>query len=261
MIRFSTYLFICLTLQPLAAQADSSVININMVSDINYPPYSYIKDGKSAGIYTEIVTHIGKQLPDYNINISPMPWKRALYTVKRNRSPIVIGAYKRPIKRPYLGYSEPILLESVSIFCHKRVLTRPRNSFPEDFRNLRVGIHNGFLMGNEISKAEENGTIILEKYLGAIPIFRHILNNQLDCYVNDQLSILFELKNLPETLQVSENTVTEILKIRNDHTYLGTSLNTALYPNLAGFILSFNREIKRMHKDGSIQKIINNYTD
>lgn len=254
-----TFISICLTMLMPFNAAVASTIPIKIVSDINYPPYSYLDNGKSTGIYTDIIHEVNKRLTGYKISLSPMPWKRALYEVESNRSPIIVGAYKRPIKRPYLGYSEPILLESVAIFCHKRVLINPRKRFPDDFKNLRVGTHNGFLMGEEVTKAEEEGIIFLEKYAGATPIFRHILNNRLDCYVNDQLSILHELKSLPKRLKDSKNKIIEILRIRYDHTYLGTSLNYKRFPELAAFIKRFNIEIQKMEDDGTISSIVNSY--
>ena len=254
-----TLTFICFVSSFCLKPSWGDSITIDMVSDINYPPYNFIKDGKSTGIYTDIMNEATQRMGSYKISISPMPWKRALYEIESNRVPIIIGAYKRPIKRPYLGYSDPILLESVAIFCHRRVLINSRKKFPDDFQGIRIGIHNGFLMGDEVTKAEAEGHIFLEKYSGAIPIFRHILNNRLDCYINDQLSILHELKSLPKRLNDSKNQIVEVLRIRFDHAYLGTSLNTERFPELPDFINRFNSEIKKMKEDGTISDIVNRH--
>lgn len=232
---------------------------IQMVTDINYPPYSYVENGNSVGIYIDIVTQASNRIKGYKTAITPLPWKRGLFEVESGRIPIIIAAYKRPIKRPYLGYSDPILLESVAIFCHKRVTSQIRKQFPDDFKNLRVGVHNGFLMGDEVSQAESDGIIFLEKYSGSTSIFRHMLNNRLDCYINDRLAILHELKSLPKRLQDSSQKIIEVLKIRFDHAYLGTSLNTERFPKLESFIQQFNSELKYMKQDGSLEKIVKKY--
>lgn len=248
------YLILILSNQ---AWAEDKVIQ--MVTDINYPPYSYVEDGKSTGIYVDIVMQASRKISGYKIKITPLPWKRGLFEVESGRVPIIIAAYKRPIKRPYLAYSDPMLLESVAIFCHKRVTLQARDKFPDDFKNLRVGVHNGFLMGDEVSKAEADGIIFLEKYSGSTSIFRHMLNNRLDCYINDRLAILHELKNLPKPLKDTREKIIEVLKIRFDHTYLGTSLNTERFPELNAFITQFNSELNRMKEDGRIDRVLKKY--
>ena len=44
--------------------------------DDDYPPYSYVENGQLKGIYTQIVREAVQAMPQYAVQLRPVPWKR-----------------------------------------------------------------------------------------------------------------------------------------------------------------------------------------
>ncbi|MBU2711239.1 transporter substrate-binding domain-containing protein, partial [Zooshikella harenae] len=95
--------------------------SVTIIADEDYPPYSYKKDGKMAGIYTDILRAVFDAMPDYKVTIEGVPWKRGLKMMEDSDSFALYPPYKHA-GRPYMEYSMPILSEEVAVYCIDKVL-------------------------------------------------------------------------------------------------------------------------------------------
>ena len=253
------YPFIALSYLLCSSALAQDPMPISMVGDSNYPPYSYVEKGRLVGIYPDLIRAIDKKMDDYTITMEGLPWKRALLKVKNGEVPFVFPPYLRKKERPYLRYSDPLMDEWVVMFCHRHVMMEKRTTFPEAYEGLKVGRTLGFLVGENIIEAGERGIIRLITTGDAETALRRIHSKKLDCYVNDRLSVLYELKVLQEKEKLNSAALVEAIKFTQEHAYLAASKNKDMYPFIDDFYDTFNRQLKSMKLNGEFNAIVLKY--
>ena len=158
-----------------------------------------------------------------------------------------------------MKYSVPILEEKLTLFCHKDLMTSPRPNFPDDYKGLSIGENLGFSSGDKVNKAKKDGVIRLSSAKGTTSNLKKLILKRLDCYINDRLSVLVELKNLNQKNSYDGNSVKEATTLSVEQGYLGIATkNTPAYTKI--FVENFNSAIEAMKKNGSINDIVNKHT-
>ena len=134
--------------------------------DRNYPPYSYLEDGKASGIYVEILTAAFAQMERYEVTISMVPWKRGLDAVKDGKAIALFPPYRTKDRLLWMDLSEPILAEQVVVFGKSENLVG-KTQWPEDFFGFKFGLNLGFdhtaLGGEKFDEACKSGNISLQE--------------------------------------------------------------------------------------------------
>jgi len=261
------YLLLLLTTL-MSFSAHGKVTHVTIYADNDYPPYSYTSANQPTGIYTDILKKAFSRMENYRVKIVPVPWKRGLSYLQNGKGFAIYPPYYRPQQRPYIGtYSTPILEERVVVFCTEETMKaqhRPR--WPEDYYGLKIGTNSGFeLGGDQFEKAVQQNLIQVQKSGGNQTNLIKLGLGRINCYMNDRISILFELKQLINEGKYSPGkkharflegaTVTEELG------YLGFSnQDNNLYPFKADFIKQFNQIIDKMKERNEIQPVIDRYT-
>lgn len=217
--------------------------------DDAYPPYSYLEEGKPAGIYVDIMNAILKKMDNYNVKIILRPWKRALLLAEKNEIFAIFPPYFRPETRPWLvQYSNPILKEDYTIICRKEVFADyPRNIWPDDYKNLTIGINHGFaipgLQSLRYEEAKDGETN-----------FKKMLNGRIDCYANDSNALVFYSQQLGKDAARLQFGV----KISSEDGYLAvTEAKPAAFRT--AFLEQFNIELQKLRATGELDFIIRSY--
>ncbi len=242
-------------------------IKVDIYADDNYPPYSYSEGGITKGIYTEILMKAFSKMHGYDVNIIPMPWKRGLAYLEHGTGFAIYPPYRHTNERPYISpYSIPILNEQVVIYCKEEVLKEAKRvKWPEDFYGLTIGNNSGFSVGGkQFSQAvKEKKMTLLETKSTAQNILMLGLGRT-DCYINDRLSIMLELKRLKQEGKYDEGGIhaklVEGIIITNENGHLGfTNTDDGRFYFKKDFLEQFNHAINEMKEQGEIQKTVNDY--
>ena len=226
---------------------------IVILADENYSPYSFVEKNELKGIYVEILKEIGKNLKNYEISLEPIPWIRGLKMIENGEAYAIIPPYFRPVERPYMYYSEPILEEELVLVG----LSKPNKKWPQDFKENKVGINRGYSIFNEAEKK----IIKIEEANSTEDNIQKLLTGRIDYYTNDKYSILWTLENLKKSKLVSSEIlvkVQEILVLRKDWAYIGYS-KFYNFSKKQEFEFLINTEIEKMKKNGKIDEIIKRY--
>ena len=232
---------------------------VTLYGDDEYPPYSYVENAIQKGIYADILRKVDKEIPDYQIVLKALPWKRGLRMLHHGDIAFLYPPYKRLKERPYMSYSLPILREELSIFCRKDTQLTPASIFPDDFKGMLVGENLGFSSGDKIHKARNSGFIKLSSSKGTLANLKRLINRSLNCYVNDRLSILYELHLLQAQGDYDGESIVETVSISNEYGHLGVTKKMANFPYLKDFLKKFNHVVKRLDEKGEIKKIADSY--
>jgi len=249
----------------LSAYGQKQIIAVTIYADDSYPPYSYSEKGEAKGIYYQILMKAFSQMPDYEVTIQPVPWKRGLKLLEKGAGFALYPPYKRSKERPYIEpYSTPILEEKVVAFCNSDTLKNTNSHvWPSNFRNLTIGINQGFSTGGKAFRTMlKRGEIAVESANSNKQNILKLLLRRIDCYINDRGSILWGLKEIREDRQYSNmkfSNIEEKATISSEYGHLGYTKHASYYPFKQNFIKDFNLIIKKMLKDGSIEQISNQF--
>lgn len=256
------WLVLWLCLAPPAGAA----IQVTVLCDSGYPPYSYEEGGEAKGLYSDILRAAFARMPEYEVTIQPVPWRRGLEELERGRAFALYPPYHRPHERPYMDYSRPILEERVVVFVHANIARSHRiEEFPDNYAGLRIGINSGFsIVQNPLyqqmveqgellqSFAKDNRSNLLKLYLGRI-----------DVYINDRLSILWELKRLQHAGELPLHAHEQFVEgptLAIEYGHLGiTNRNQAAFPYKAAFTRRLNEALDELDTEGVIQQLTTRY--
>lgn len=222
-------------------------------ADENYPPYSYVEKNELNGIYVEIIKEINEKLPDFEIELKPIPWTRGLKMLEDGKAYGLIPPYYKPEERPYIIYSTPILLEKIVIVG----FDKEQKKWPDDFVDSTIGINRGFV----IFTPEEKEKLIIEEANSTGENLLKLIHERIDYYANDKHSITLELKKMQNKKVINQQIVDkikEVSSLREEWGYIGYS-RTFDFSRRNEFERLVNQEIEKMKIDGTIDKIINKF--
>jgi polar amino acid transport system substrate-binding protein len=240
-----------------AVEAIDVVVN----ADESYPPYSYVESGELHGIYPAIFSKAFERMPGYRVQIKPVAWKRGLMLLETGQGFALVPPYQRLQERPYMHYSEPVLAEQVSVFCADRALAgKHRSNWPADFYGLRIGMNLGFSLGGQrFYQAVKDSKLFLDTAPSNRSNLLKLLLGRIDCYMNDRLSILWELDRIKAEGLVTDlesSKIVEAATVGQELAYLGyTDRDNGRFTYKADFIKQLNAVIVEMKKSGEIQRI------
>lgn len=235
--------------------------NVEILSDNAYPPYSYEKDGKAAGIYADILHAAFAQMDGYQVTIKPVPWKRGVQLMKTGKGFALYPPYYRPKTRPFIDCSVAILDEGYSLLGSTEFAAKNLTKWPEDFKGVKIGINTGFSIP-KMEEAKKLGVVVQEAANAKFNLLK-LGNGRIDGYINDTNAMLWQLKQLKETGEYDETKHKKlqiISSISEEQGYLGFSnVADANFPYKEDFVSKITKIIEEMKASGKIQSILDSY--
>lgn len=247
-----------------APAADGAApVAVTIYADAGYPPYSYEKSGKPAGLYYEIVRAALAHMHGYAVEVQAVPWKRGMALLKSGAGFALYPPYMNLKDEPWTWpYSLPLYDERVVAVCRKDVLAaKPRKRWPEDFYGLTIGNNAGFIVGGaEFDKAVRNGSIRMEEAKDSETNIIKLGMKRIDCYINDRVSIQWTKNQLKAEGKYDEGgahaELAEAAVIAVEQGFLGfTDRDNGRYAYKSDFVKQFDSAIYQMKRNGEIENI------
>ncbi|NOH71328.1 ABC transporter substrate-binding protein [Vibrio pectenicida] len=244
----------------LASTSVFAKTNVVIYGDDSYPPYSYVDSGRMTGIYTVVLERIFSKMPEYNVTIKGVPWKRGLLEIEGGKSFALYPPYKRPEQRPYMEYDMSILDEKLVVVCQKSVLSSPKPNWPGDYMGLTIGNNSGFSAGgDEFRAAVKSGKIKLSETKGTPKNLLKLIAGRVDCYMNDALSIQWELKKLQKEGKYNGQSLVEGATISSEQGFLGIATKAGKFPFKDDFKSQYHKILSEMKASGEVDQIIQKF--
>ncbi|MYM22548.1 DUF445 family protein [Duganella sp. FT135W] len=242
-------------------------IPVTVYADAGYPPYSYEKDGKPAGLYHDIVQAAFSHMQGYKIEVHTVPWKRGMALLKSGTGFALYPPYMNTKDEPWTWpYSQPLFEEHVVAYCRKDVIAaKPRKRWPEDFYGLTIGNNAGFIVGGEaFDAAVKAGHLRIEEGKDSETNIIKLGMKRIDCYINDRVSIQWTLNQLKASGKYHEGLahaeLAEAIQIAANQGYLGyTSRDKGRYTYKSDFVKQFDAAIQQMKRSGEMDTITRNF--
>lgn len=232
-------------------KAAATPIKVEILTDDDYPPYSYVLNGETKGIYIDLVRKAAKyMLPDYEVQVVAMPWKRALKKLEMGQSFAVLPPYLHTELRPYISpYSIPLATEHVVTFCRSDVdLNKafvPSLKLPNP---ISIGLNSGYLILTEKyhDAVDKNNLVIRENKSTEANIIK-LLKSRVDCYVNDELSTEYSLALLKNgAIDLPDLQIEKMDVLSSQTAHIGyTRINEMNFPYKNDFIDKMDKALQK----------------
>ncbi|MBM5571943.1 MULTISPECIES: substrate-binding periplasmic protein [Deefgea] len=237
-----------------------AVEKVTLYGDDSNPPYMYFDGQTYKGIYVDLVNLAAKRLaPEYQVEIQGLPWKRALDYTKSGRGIGIVSTYLQK-KRPYISpYSVPMYRETIVIFCNPKTQKSNKVKFPDDFKDLRIGVNLGYLLSPNVQAAVQSGAIKVEEAKGNSTNLLKLAASHIDCYANDRLAAQYTLQQLKKANPSMANfKLFEASALSHEDAFIGYS-QAFNAPYKADFIRKMNASLEQAIKSGELDQIIARY--
>jgi polar amino acid transport system substrate-binding protein len=256
-----------LLLYVVSAFAQAGEIPVTVYADAGYPPYSYEKDGKPAGLYYDIAQAAFNHMKGYKIEVRAVPWKRGMAMIRSGTGFALYPPYMNTKDEPWTWpYSQPLFEEHVVAYCRKEVIAaKPRKRWPEDFYGLTIGNNAGFIVGGEaFDVAVKAGHLRIEEGKDSETNIIKLGMKRIDCYINDRVSIQWTLRQLKAAGKYAEGgthaELAEAIQIAARQGYLGyTSRDKGRYTYKSDFVKQFDAAIQQMKRSGEMDAVTRNF--
>lgn len=233
---------------------------VKIYGDDSYPPYSFVEKGKLTGIYTVILERAFAQMPGYQVALKPWPWKRGLKAIENGDIFALYPPYNRPKQRPFMEYDTAIVDEELVVFCNKQVLSQARPNWPDDYFGLTIGNNAGFSAGGDAFwAAVKTKKIKVQEAKGTPKNLLKLIAGRIDCYMNDGLSIQWELKKLQSQGKYDGSSLVKGATISAEQGFLGFATNGAKFTYKDDFKQQYLTVLKQMKESGEIDTIITDF--
>lgn len=158
----------------LGASVSGQELLINF--DEAHPPYMYDDSGQVRGIYPALITAAFLRL-DTPVRIEAKPWARAVLELDKGVAGVG-GIYKNTERLKKYDYSEPLLVETITVFVHQdRAFAYTQIG---DLFGKRVGVMRGWSYGDVFDQARAGGLIHVESVSSDEQNFQKLKNGRID---------------------------------------------------------------------------------
>lgn len=250
-----------------ATSLAATPIEVTILCDNGYPPYSYGEDGEAKGLYSDILRAAFARMPAYRVSIRPVPWRRGLAELERGTSFALYPPYYRPLERPYMDYSRPLLAEKVVVYLNPGTArSHAIADFPGAYLGLNIGMNDGFsVVQNPLfEQMRERGQLMVSHARDNRSNLLKLSRERIDAYINDRLSILWTLQQLQQRGELQAeiaNALVEGPTLSVEHGHLGiTNRDQGRFAFKADFMRSLDAALVELERTGVIATLTANYS-
>ncbi|WP_076590151.1 substrate-binding periplasmic protein [Vibrio ostreicida] len=154
---------------------------------LEYPPYIEVEEGQVSGVATEVVAYIFYHL-DVPVEITVLPWARALNMVKRGRADAIFTAFKNPERETFADYSQNVLfLQNISLMSLAERNYDPEEVLAGDASSITLCVVNGVSYGKRMDKKIATGEFKLVFQKNSMAECAHLVRTKrADLWVNNE---------------------------------------------------------------------------
>jgi len=221
---------------------------ISIAIELNWAPFAS-KDLKGGGYTTEIAKIILERI-GYKVNLAFLPWQRALTSTQDGKYAGLPGIYYTQERAKTLAYTDAISTTKQVFFKKKE----KRITYKGNLRELipyKIGVIRGYAHSKEFDDAD---FLKIYKVSNLEQLIEMLLLNRIDLFVESKKSTYYMLqKNFPKDKNSLE---TLDLVLKSQKIYMSFSRK---FPNYKDLITKFNRTLKIIQTDGTIEKLDKKY--
>lgn len=221
--------------------------SLNVVCNENVVPFCFVKDGKTVGIFVDVVKELGARM-EVKVSVKPMPMKRLLLKMKDGSVDMAGPILYRKERTSFVDYL------STPVFTIRQALYgRKADYFPyhsvEDLYGKLVGKRRGFHIEKEFASAEDSGKIQVLEANNFPQLFNLLTKKRVKYIIFPGYLASLNREQLPSDAVVFG--------------YLGGTLNLLVSVSRKSEWINrydeMNQLLKDLNEDGTLKRISDNY--
>ncbi|MGF1742509.1 transporter substrate-binding domain-containing protein [Vibrio profundum] len=221
------------------------------IASLSYPPFTYLEGNRPTGIAVDIVSEIMSRL-DIEYEIIILPWPRVLLSLHSGAVDAVFPLLKKSEREEYTTYPDvPIIYESVALFVNYDSEINYEGSLAS-IAQYKICQVRGYSLGDKWDSAIKNGVISNVDLASSSELnLKKLLYHRCQILVDEDAvvhSLLNNLGYLPEDISAIHHLTRNPSYLAFAKTEHGKQLAQQVSPL-----------IKKMRRDGTIQKIVERY--
>ena len=219
----------------------------------DWSPY-FSKELPENGYFSALVREAAKR-SGVKLNISFIPWKRALKDSKKGVIDGLHGAYYSEERTHFYWFSAPIAVVRAAIFKRESAKNIPsKYNTLQELKDYSIGVGRGYKIADEFDAAS-----YLKKYEANNHIFsmKMLAKNRVELVADAYEAIMFELKNNPEIKTFNMKLVALKPYLSENNLHITISKRSKNFDKK--FLDKFNQSLESMKKDGTYDKIMNQF--
>lgn len=218
---------------------------------LQYPPYAYQAQGEVKGIAVELIQEAFRRMKQ-PINITVLPWARAIYRIEQGDSDAIFTIYKTKERVVFADYSNEILIpQSMALFVRKDSPIVFDGQLSH-LAHYRFGAVRKVSYGDIFDQAVANDQILQPDITDSgEQNMMKLLQGRFDILVSNKLGALHILQQMGQTEKVSMLSP----EIETIPSYIAFSKKN----NLQVMRDQFDVALREMKRDGSYAKIVNRH--
>lgn len=162
---------------------------IKVGTDQSWPPFDFVKNGKSQGYGADFLALIEKRLGVHFEFINKYPWHETLKRFKDKEIDMMSIVAKNDERSTYMLFSTPILSSSIGLAYKKESAYTTLETLNEN--SLKLGIIKDFWLHEKVKKLYPNIKII--SYTSITDALKDIQNGKLDAFSDVSISLSYHL--------------------------------------------------------------------
>ncbi len=243
---------------PLLLSAEPTVVTL--AADEAHPPYIYAEAGKSVGLYVQILQRALAHMPQWELKLRPLPWKRALATAELGDVDGLLPPYRSAGRDWMAAYAGPLYREEVVVLCDGEAGVGAAPSWPDSFSGLRIGTPRAYFLSRHLSAAVNRRQVQRQDFNDARDALAAMAGHQIDCIADDRFTIEFEYARAqrhPQWASRMPHELTEPYVLETQEAFVGISHNAlARRPELAEFIKALDLQLAQLRASGEIGRLV-----
>ncbi len=233
---------LAITVCLLASMSRAPVARAIQLMTEELPPYAFQSGERVEGLSIELVDALFKRAGvRYEIRI--MPLKRALVSVAQESDACIVPLQRTQEREAQFTWISPLLITRSAFYSLQDNELQVRSL--KDAHDLSVGVYAGSALQEYLATFDFTGLqVVREELLNA----RKLGHRRIDLWATDSVSGHYFARRAG------------ISAIREQLTFLTTLRGIACNPGVSrNVVQSLRGELRQMHKDGQIQKIMDSY--
>lgn len=250
------------------AKNASSSIEVTLLIEQSYPPYSYVDDNELKGLLVDIVSTIDKKLEGFTIKLIPSTWPVAKSKIRNGEQLGLVGPYLNVDIWPYMyPYSATILYEKVITVCHENEMLdrskgQPRE-WPDSYANLTIGTVAGYDGWHGDYRNSNVNTMRFFEYPNTDVALMAVYKEFVPCTIFEKATYQHTIKQLLRDKRIKEDhnlAIAQVLAQKSVHIgYSEKAFQSGNYPHAYEFQKAFDTELVKILNSGQFDALFESY--
>jgi polar amino acid transport system substrate-binding protein len=216
-----------------------------------------------------LLRRIDALMPDYEIELRPVPWKRGLRMLETGQAFGLYPPYRLEAERPYIvHYSAPLATEHLVIVCRDdRIPPDFKGRWPRDFLGRTLSTNLGYaLQTGDFWKPIQEGRIRHLEFPGNREnLVQMAVLGKVDCYANDRSAIDLSYGQLASQLAQSGKADTlarirEVTVLESQTAHVGYGrVDDQHFPDGGAFIRRFDQTLEAFKATPEYRRLIDEF--